>query len=128
LVEGVATLHRSKQVHRDIKPDNIFVASDGRLVLGDFGLVFFEDDGHTRVSDTFENVGSRDWMPLWAQSMRIDEVEPNFDVFCLGKTLWYMVNGGGKLLAWYFEDPKFDLGRRFPNRPEMRHMNILLGK
>ncbi len=55
LVEAVAQLHRSDRVHRDIKPHNVFVASDGRLVLGDFGIVFFEDH-RTRVTEKYENV------------------------------------------------------------------------
>ncbi len=33
LVEGVSKIHQSKMVHRDIKPDNVFLSSEGRLVL-----------------------------------------------------------------------------------------------
>ena len=40
IVDAVSKLHSNKIVHRDIKPDNIFVANDGRLVLGDCGLAF----------------------------------------------------------------------------------------
>ena len=87
LVESVAHLHRESLVHRDIKPENIFV-SDSRLVLGDFGIAYFEDNEKTRVSDTYENVGSRDWMPPWAMGMRVDDVRPSFDVYSLGKVLW----------------------------------------
>ena len=63
LVEGVAELHKQGIVHRDIKPQNVFLDAAGRLILGDFGLVFFTDERHTRISGTIENVGSRDWMP-----------------------------------------------------------------
>lgn len=87
LVEGVSKLHKSGYVHRDIKPHNVFLDSDNRLILGDFGLVYFKDDQRTRISGTFENVGSRDWMPGWAHGIRIDEVKPSFDVFSLGKLL-----------------------------------------
>ena len=59
IVEAVAELHDKGYVHRDIKSNNVFLASDGRLVLGDFGI-FFEDEEHTRVTETFERVGSRD--------------------------------------------------------------------
>ena len=100
LIEGVSTLHKKGQVHRDIKPENIFLGSDGELILGDLGLVYFESD-RTRYSGTFENVGSRDWMPAWAYSKRIEEVRPTFDVFALGKVIWAMISGKPVLPLWY---------------------------
>jgi serine/threonine protein kinase len=59
VVEGVAVLHEKGCVHRDIKPSNVFIAADGRLVLGVFGVVFFEDQDRTRITSSFEKVGSR---------------------------------------------------------------------
>lgn len=38
LAEGVEALHRSGKLHRDIKPTNVLVALEGRVVLLDFGL------------------------------------------------------------------------------------------
>jgi hypothetical protein len=39
LAEGVMALHRAGMVHRDIKPGNVLVSTDGRVRLLDFGLV-----------------------------------------------------------------------------------------
>lgn len=128
LVEGVAALHDKQLVHRDIKPENVFVSPERGLVLGDFGLVFFADEERARLSETFENVGSRDWMPGWAMSVRLEQVRPNFDVFSLGKLLWSMIAGGTKLQLWYIHEPKFELERLFPNDQDVRWARVILDK
>ena len=125
LVEGVEALHDAGAVHRDIKPENIFVVDAG-FVLGDFGIVYFEDDDRNRVSETYENVGSRDWMPGWAMGMRVEDVRPSFDVFGLGKVLWAMVSGRTKMRLWYFDHPDFNLETQFPADEQMRWINRLL--
>lgn len=119
LVAGVAKIHEAGMVHRDIKPHNIFIGSDDALVLGDFGLVYFEDSSHTRLSETIGNVGSRDWMPPWAMGMRIEELTPTFDVFSLGKVLWSMISGQRVLNLWYYDRPQFNLVTMFPESPSM---------
>jgi serine/threonine protein kinase len=128
LIEGVSELHKMGYVHRDIKPQNVFLDSNNNLILGDFGLIFFTDSDHTRISETFENVGSRDWMPPWAYSMRVEEVKPTFDVFSLGKVLWSMVSGSPVLPLWYFDTEKFDLEKMFPKRPYIKYANLLFKK
>lgn len=89
LIEAVSKMHAQNLVHRDIKPGNIFFGESGELILGDAGLVFFQQDrsGHSRVTETFESVGTQDYMPGWAMSQRIDEIRPSFDVFSLGKVI-----------------------------------------
>ena len=39
LAEGVAALHAAGKLHRDLKPPNVLVTRDGRVVILDFGLV-----------------------------------------------------------------------------------------
>ncbi|MCA9530643.1 MAG: protein kinase [Myxococcales bacterium] len=42
IAEGLAVVHRAGLAHRDVKPDNIMLTADGRVVLMDFGLVLPE--------------------------------------------------------------------------------------
>jgi len=127
LVEAVVTLHEKGYVHRDIKPQNVFINSNNELILGDFGLIYFEDNRHTRISRTYENVGSRDWMPPWAMG-RIEEIKPAFDVFCIGKLLWSMLSGKSFLRLWYFDEDEFNVEKLFPDSREMRLANQLFEK
>ena len=127
LVEGVAELHRNRWVHRDIKPENVFLDSDDNLVLGDFGLIYFTDPQHTRLSGKWENVGSRDWMPGWTMGM-IEDIKPTFDVFCLGKLLWAMVSNKPILRLWYFHKDDFNLESMFPDAPYINLANRLFEK
>ena len=127
LVASLATLHAANTVHRDIKPVNIFVAADGRLVLGDFGIVYFEDQRRERLTDTFERVGARDWMAPWANTgMRIEDVKPSFDVFPLGKVLWSMISGVPVLPFWYHNRDHCNLEKLFPDDPDMAVINSIL--
>ena len=38
LTSGVCFIHKMKIIHRDLKPANIFLTSDKKLKLGDFGI------------------------------------------------------------------------------------------
>ena len=127
LVDAVSALHVRKVVHRDIKPDNIFLASNGHLVLADCGLAF-RIENQERLTMTFENVGTRDFQPPWSYGMRLADVQPSFDVFSLAKVLWTMVSGRPKFPLWYLYREEDDLRQMFPDDPAVQFVHEIVGK
>ncbi len=126
VMHAVSELHKTGFVHRDIKPGNIFISGKGQLVLGDAGLVFVQQTERPRPTETFEKVGTRDYMPAWAMSQRIDNITPSFDVFSIGKVLWAMVAGRPAPPLWYIHKPDVELERLIPSNPHIVWLNEIV--
>ena len=91
LADALASLHLRGVIHRDVKPKNVFVANDGRLVLGDFGVVIPSSDAERLTG--LEPAHSRDWAPDWVRFGDEPQYTAAVDAFALAKVIYYLLTG-----------------------------------
>lgn len=86
VADGLQYAHERGVVHRDIKPHNLMLGSDGRLRIADFGLARMSENPGVTV--TGEMIGS----PMYMSPEQITEgpskVDARTDVYSLGVTLY----------------------------------------
>ncbi|NBD36808.1 MAG: protein kinase, partial [Chloroflexi bacterium] len=82
--------HNKGIIHRDIKPGNILVTSEGQAILSDFGLVMFQN----RVSQITQGhtFGTPEYIAP-EQAMDSRAALPQSDIYALGGILYEMVTG-----------------------------------
>jgi len=88
ILGALAFAHRNGIVHRDIKPHNIVVGSDGRLKVTDFGIA---RSGASQMTEAGSIVGTAQY--LSPEQARGAPVDPRSDLYSLGIVLYEMLTG-----------------------------------
>ncbi|QOV41000.1 serine/threonine protein kinase [Streptomyces ferrugineus] len=88
---GLAAAHRQGIVHRDIKPGNLLLDTDGTLKIGDFGIARFMDDPGAALTATGQIVGTS--LYLAPERALGQPAGPASDVYALGCVLYQLLTG-----------------------------------
>jgi hypothetical protein len=90
LLDAVAYAHERDVVHRDIKPDNVFVTHDGRVILADFGIAHVGDSG-TLKTQAGTVMGTPGYMA--PEQVEGGAVDARTDIFAVGAIAYEMLSG-----------------------------------
>ncbi|MGC4174150.1 Stk1 family PASTA domain-containing Ser/Thr kinase [Demequina sp.] len=89
ILDALATAHRLGLVHRDVKPENVLIDTDGRARITDFGLARAVTDVGSNPDTVI--MGSPGY--LAPELLARGEAAPTMDVYAVGVMLFEMVTG-----------------------------------
>ncbi|MFG2524565.1 protein kinase [Streptomyces sp. NPDC048527] len=89
VVSALRAAHEAGVLHRDVKPGNVLISNDGRIVLTDFGIATVE--GTSALTMTGEMVGSPEFLAPERALGRTPG--PESDLWSLGVLLYAAVEG-----------------------------------
>ncbi|TQS23446.1 serine/threonine-protein kinase [Microbispora hainanensis] len=89
VLAALRVAHANGVLHRDVKPDNVLLADDGRVVLTDFGIAAMEDD--SPVTRTGMLIGTPAFIAPERAAGR--QAQRASDLWSLGVTLFMAVEG-----------------------------------
>ena len=150
ILDVLAAAHARGIIHRDIKPQNVFITAAGVAKVLDFGVARLFD-GTASMTATGSFVGTPAFMPPEQAGGRLTEIGPASDLWSLGATVFNLLTGRfvhesqnvqqhtvkaavqparsiatlrpdlpAPLVAWVDKALSFDIPRRFQTAAEMR--------
>jgi beta-lactam-binding protein with PASTA domain/serine/threonine protein kinase len=87
VVEGLGAAHAAGLIHRDVKPENVLIADDGRIKVGDFGLA----RAVTTSTSTGALIGTVAY--LSPELVLGKQADARSDIYSVGIMLYEMITG-----------------------------------
>ncbi|MFD7655812.1 serine/threonine-protein kinase [Actinosynnema sp. NPDC059797] len=89
VLAALRSAHSAGVMHRDVKPGNVLLRTDGSAVLTDFGIAALQ--GSTQLTATGDVIGSPEYIA--PERLRGDETHPASDLWSLAMLLYVAVEG-----------------------------------
>jgi len=94
LLDILAAAHRHNVVHRDLKPDNVFVTKAGEVKVLDFGVARWNDGkSSSDMTGVGMVLGTPAYMPPEQALGRREDVDAQSDLWAVGATLFVALSG-----------------------------------
>jgi serine/threonine-protein kinase len=93
LLDVLTTAHDKQIVHRDVKPDNVFVTCDGVVKVLDFGIARLREGTNFTSTQSGQTVGTPAFMAPEQALGRAEEIGPFTDVWAVGATMFTLLTG-----------------------------------
>ena len=91
VLSALDAAYRVGVVHRDVKPSNVLIADDGRVLLTDFGSAMIDEKGEGALTQTGIILGSPRYIAPERAATGVSSLES--DLWSLGATLYEAVEG-----------------------------------
>jgi serine/threonine protein kinase len=95
VAEGLTEMHTAGVIHRDLKPDNVFLTNEHIIKILDFGVARIRDevDPVARKSGAHTEVGQLVGTPTWMAPEQLvgRDVGPSTDVYALSLMLYVLL-------------------------------------
>ena len=93
--QGLDALHRAGIVHRDVKPANVILNTDGRAALTDFGLA--KGAAYTALTQAGEILGTLNYVA--PELIRGEPASPATDIYALGCLVYECLTGSAPFIG-----------------------------
>src|SRR5258706_6909814 len=110
ILKGVSSAHKAKVIHRDLKPENILLfPTQKEVMISDFGIGLIKDKSdEENVTEDGEIVGPMHFIAP-EQFKDPSNADEQSAIYSLGKILFYLLTGKGKI----FREEVGDLAKNY---------------